>query len=394
MKANVNKIPIARPSLGAEEVAAAERAILSGWITQGPEVASFEREYAEYVGAPYACAVSSCTAALHLALHALGVKQGDEVITASHSFIATANAVRYCGATPVFVDIDPRTYNIDPDRLEAAITPKTRVIMPIHQMGMPCDMRAILEIAAHYKLPVVEDAACAIGSEIETPLGWEAVGSPHGAIACFSFHPRKILTTGDGGMLTTRDPALDRQFRLLRQHGMSVPDTTRHSASKVIFEDYPILGFNYRMTDIQAAIGRVQLRRLPSMLERRRELASRYTDALAGVPGLIPPYVPAYARPNYQSYPVRLTSESFLEPIGMMQSMLARGISTRRGIMNAHQEASYADEPHCDLPESEAARDDVVLLPIFDAMTHDEQERIIDQLTELAAGALVRGAPQ
>ena len=228
---SLRRIPIARPSLGEEEAAAARRAILSGWITQGPEVAAFEEEFAAYVGAAHACAVSSCTTALHLALHALGVGPGDEVITVSHSFIATANAIRYCGARPVFVDIDPRTYNIDPARIEAAITPRTRAIVPVHQIGLPCDMRAILEIAERHGLPVVEDAACAIGSELLVDRTWERIGRPHGSVACFSFHPRKVLTTGDGGMLTTSDPELDRKFRLLRQHGMSIPDTARHAAT-------------------------------------------------------------------------------------------------------------------------------------------------------------------
>src|SRR5581483_8779000 len=273
-------IPIAKPELGEEEAAAAREAILSGWVTQGPRVAAFEERFAAYVGAPHPCAVSNCTTALHLALHVLGVRPGDEVVTVSHSFIATANVVKYCGATPVFVDIDPRTYNIDPAKIEAAITPRTKAIMPVHQMGLPCDMPAVLAVAEKHGLPVVEDAACAIGSEIRVNGRWDRVGRPHGTIACFSFHPRKIVTTGDGGMLTTRDPAIDAKFRLLRQHAMSVPDTVRHGSKSVIFEEYPEVGFNYRMTDIQAAVGRVQLGRLPEILARRRELAGVYAEAL------------------------------------------------------------------------------------------------------------------
>jgi perosamine synthetase len=378
------QIPIARPSLGEAEAEAAREAILSGWVTQGPQVAAFEEEFARAVGAPFACAVSSCTTALHLALHALGVGPGDEVLTVSHSFIATANAVRYCGATPVFVDIDPATYNIDPALLARAVTPRTRAIMPVHQMGLPCDLDAVLAVADLHGLPVVEDAACAIGSETNAGGRWGRVGRPHGTVACFSFHPRKVLTTGDGGMLTTRDAGLDRKFRLLRQHAMSVSDVARHAARSVVFEDYPELGFNYRMTDIQAAVGRVQLRRLPALLERRVRLAGRYAEALAGLPGLGPPAVPAYARPNYQSYPVRVTAESRLTRDGWMQALLDRGVATRRGIMNIHQEGAYAGHPHAPLPASEAARDSAFLLPLFDGLSDADQGYVIDQLRDLA----------
>src|SRR5512135_2061639 len=204
-------IPVARPWMDEREAEAARRPILSGWVTQGPEVAAFEREFAEIVGARYACAVSSCTTALHMALLAVGVQPGDEVITASHSFIATANSIRYCSAIPAFVDIQPATFNIDPMLIERAITGRTRALLCVHQVGMPCDLGAILEIAYRHGLPVVEDAACAIGSEIRRDGWWERIGRPHGDVACFSFHPRKVITTGDGGMITTSDPEWDRR---------------------------------------------------------------------------------------------------------------------------------------------------------------------------------------
>jgi perosamine synthetase len=379
-------IPIARPELGEEEAAAAREAILSGWVTQGPRVAAFEERFAALVGAAHACAVSNCTTALHLALHALGVGAGDEVVTVSHSFVATANVVRYCGATPVFVDVDPRTFNIDPAKLEDAITPRTRAVMPVHQMGLPCDLDAVLAVADRHGLPVVEDAACAIGSEVKVGGRWERVGRPHGAVACFSFHPRKVVTTGDGGMLTTGDAALDAKFRLLRQHAMSVPDTVRHAAKSVVFEEYPEVGFNYRMTDIQAAVGSVQLRRLPGILARRVELARRYTQALSDISGLVPPHVPDYARPNYQSYPVRVTADYPLTRDGLMNHLLARGVSTRRGIMNAHQEPAYAGAGPYHLPASEYARDRTLLLPLFSSMTDDEQDYVIQLLREPSAG--------
>jgi dTDP-4-amino-4,6-dideoxygalactose transaminase len=385
-------VPVARPCLGREEVLAAERAILSGWVTQGPEVAAFEREFALFVGAPHACAVSSCTTALHLALLAVGVRPGDEVITVSHSYIATANAIRYCGAKPVFVDIDPGTFNIDPRQIEPAIGECTRAILCVHQMGMPCDLKEILEVARKHKLPVVEDAACAIGSEIFWQERWEKIGKPHGDVACFSFHPRKLLTTGDGGMLTTANAEMDRKLRLWRQHGMSVPDTVRHSAKEVVFESYPELGFNYRLTDIQAAIGREQLKRLPEAIAQRRQMAARYRELLAGVPGLILPVEPDWARTNWQSYCVRLPQNA--DQRHVMQSMLDAGIATRRGIMCAHLEPAYhspaawrCSDPGCKpaescprLAESERAQTQGLILPLFAQMTEEQQSQVASAL--------------
>lgn len=381
-------VPVARPHLGQEEVSAAGRAILSGWVTQGPEVAAFEREFAAYVGAPHACAVSSGTTALHLALLAVGVHPGDEVVTVSHSYIATANSIRYCGAMPVFVDIDPATFNIDPRKIEPAISQRTRAILCVHQIGMPCDLRAILEIARKHEIPVVEDAACAIGSEILWQGRWEKIGKPHADVACFSFHPRKLLTTGDGGMLTTADSEIDHKFRLWRQHGMSLPDTVRHSSPEVMFESYPELGFNYRLTDIQAAIGREQLKRLPEAISHRRQLAARYRQLLADIPGLILPSEPDWARTNWQSYCVRLPANTVQRRV--MQKMLDKGIATRRGIMCAHLEPAYHDpatwrcaqvgcKPRGSCPnlaESERAQSEGVILPLFSQMTEGQQSQV------------------
>jgi perosamine synthetase len=380
-------IPIARPSLDEREADAVRRVILSGWITQGPEVSAFEREFAQCVGAPYACAVSSCTTALHLALLAAGVGPGGEVITVSHSYIATANSVRYCQATPVFVDINPHTFNIDPDLIEAAITPLTRAILCVHQMGMPCDLDRVARIAEKYSISLIEDAACAIGSEIRWRGNWERIGRPHGDVACFSFHPRKILSTGDGGMITTKHKDWDARFRLWRQHGMSVPDTVRHASSSVVFESYPELGFNYRMTDIQAAVGREQLKRLPELASRRRKLAAMYHSLLADIPGLVLPAEPAWARSNWQSYCVRLPEGSDQRQV--MQALLDKGIATRRGIMCAHREPAFQNQPWqspAPLSAGERAQDECILLPLYDQLTQEEQRFVaIELLAAIAA---------
>jgi perosamine synthetase len=370
-------IPVARPWLDERDVAAARRAILSGWVTQGPEVAAFEREFAEAVGAPFACAVSSCTTALHLALLALGVGQDDEVVTVSHSFIATANAVRYCNAIPVFVDVTLDTFNIDPASVERAISNKTKAILVVHQLGMPCELAPILAIARRHGVPVVEDAACAIGSELLWDGRWERIGRPHADVACFSFHPRKLLSTGDGGMLTTRSGSLDATFRLLRQHGMTVPDTVRHASTQVVFEEYSVVGFNYRMTDIQAAIGREQLSRLAAIVERRRQLAARYHELLNGIPSVLLASEPPWAKSNWQSYTVRLDGP--LSQRQVMQRMLDEGVSTRRGVMNVHRERAYpvgSWRAAGSLTQSERAQDTAVVLPLFHQMTTDEQDRV------------------
>jgi dTDP-4-amino-4,6-dideoxygalactose transaminase len=383
----VTQIPIIKPMMDEREAEAARRVILSGWITQGPEVAAFEKEFAAYVGAPYACAVSNCTTALHLALLAVGVSHGDEVVTASHSYIATANAVRYCGATPVFVDVRPDTFNMDPALIEAALSERTRAILCVHQMGMPCDLEPIISIARRRGIPVIEDAACAIGSEIHWHGRWEKIGRPHGDIACFSFHPRKVMSTGDGGMLTTANRDWDARFRLLRQHAMSVPDTVRHGSAQVIFESYPVLGYNYRMTDIQAAVGREQLRRLPEIVAQRRRIAGKYADLLSSIRGLGLPAEPADVRTNWQSFCVRLPPHC--DQRAVMQAMLDAGVATRRGVMCSHREPAYAQaKPRHDLPHSERAQDECVILPLYGQMTDEDQQRVAGALAEACSAAV------
>jgi perosamine synthetase len=393
-------LPIARPALGEAEAEAARRAILSGWVTQGPEVEAFEREFAAYVAAPHACAVSSCTAALHVALAALGVGPGDEIVTASHSFIATANAIRYVGAVPVFADVALATGNLDPDQVAAAISPRCRAILAVHQVGMPADLERLLALADRHGLPVIEDAACAVGTELEWQGAWQRIGRPHGRIACFSFHPRKLLTTGDGGMLTTADPALDQTFRRLRQHGMTVSDRDRHAAGAVVQESYDRVGFNYRLTDIQAAVGREQLKRLPELVARRRAQVARYRALLAAAPAIELPQEPNWARTNWQSFAVMLGSQALRDRV--MARLLEAGIATRPGVMTAHREPAYRSEPwRCAagagpapdgcgcapgscarLAASEARRDRGLILPLFDDMTDADIVRVADALID------------
>jgi dTDP-4-amino-4,6-dideoxygalactose transaminase len=370
-------IPVARPCIGAEEEQAVVDVLRSGWVTQGPRVAEFEEKFSEYIGCDYSVAVSSCTTALHLALFASGIGPGDEVICPSLSFIATANSIAYTGATPIFSDIDLATYNLDPTRLEEAISPRTKALLIVHQIGLPAGMNELLAVAAKHGLTVIEDAACAIGSK----YGGKLIGKPLGTMACFSFHPRKILTTGEGGMITTSDAKLAERLRRLRQHAMSLSDVVRHNAKQISSETYGEVGFNFRMTDMQAAIGITQLRRLGDFLKRRRYLAARYTRALQNLPWLQTPVVPLNCRHNYQSYMVRLVGQFAAKRDAIMQELLQKNISTRRAIMAIHRELPYRSErwDHS-LPQTNLATDTGLILPLFHQMTESDQDYIIEAL--------------
>ena len=369
-------IPVMRPWLGNEEAEAAAEAVSSGWIAQGPRVREFEEAFAAAIGVPHAVAVSSCTAALHLAMIAAGLGPGDEVIVPSLSFIATANAVRYVGAQPVFSDVDLASQNLTPETVEPHLTGRTRAVMLVDQAGVPADLDAMRALCDPLHITVIEDAACAAGS------GYR--GRPVGAgaeLAAFSFHPRKLLTTGEGGMLTTRDGSVAARLRRLREHGMDISAADRHRIQQPVMEHYIEVGFNFRMTDIQAAIGLVQLRKLPQMVARRRALAQRYQELLADVPGLLTINDPPYGETNYQSFWTLLPEASAVGRDDLLQLLAAAGISARRGIMAAHLEPAYADAEPSSLPVTERLTARSLILPLFHEMTESQQEHVVSVVT-------------
>jgi perosamine synthetase len=373
-------IPVARPSFGAEEEAAVVAALRSGWVSQGPKVVEFENAFAEYVSAPFAIAVSSCTTALHLALVASGIRHGDEVICPSLSFIATANAIVHAGAIPIFADVDSTTYNLNAESLEQTISPRTKAIVVVHQIGLPAPLADILELARARGVIVIEDAACAIGAEYHGAR----IGRPHTLMACFSFHPRKILTTGEGGMITTADQDVANRLRRLRQHGMTVSDLMRHSAKQVSVETYEEAGYNYRMTDLQASVGLVQLRRVEAMISKRRVLAQRYSRELRDIAWLIVPQEPIGCKHNYQSYMVRLAEDAPISRDKLMQVLLDAGIATRRGIMAIHREPPYrSGQWDKSLPTTNLVAETGIILPLFQDMTEADQDYILDCLHRL-----------
>lgn len=372
-----SEVPFARPWFAGGEAEAVAEVLASGWLTQGPRVEEFERRFAERVEAPDAVATTSCTTALHLALYGLGVGPGDEVVVPSLSFIATANAVWQCGARPVFADIDPATFNLDPEAAEAAIGPRTKAILPVHQIGLPADMDAFAEIAERHGVAIVEDAACAIGARHRArPIG------SLGFLACFSFHPRKVVTCGEGGMIAVADSKLAERLRRLRQHSMDRSALARHAAREVVIEGYPERGFNYRMTDLQAAVGLRQLDALDFILAERRRLAHRYSRALDGLPGVTLPVDPPYAWRTWQSYPLRVGPDAALSARALMDGLLGEGIRTRPGVMAIHREPAYAN-PGLKLPHTDAAAREVVLLPLFPGLSDTEQDRVIAAVRRL-----------
>jgi len=373
------KIPVAKPFLGKEEAQLAYDTILTNWVTQGPRVAEFEEKFASYVGSKYAVAVSNCTTALHLAMIVAGVGEGDEVICPSMSYIATANCIKYVNAKPVFAEVNPVTYNIDAADVVKKITSKTKAILIVHQIGMPADINAFRAICDEHNLILIEDAACAAGSSYKG----KKIGS-HSDLVCFSFHPRKVITTGDGGMVTTSNEAYYNRIKLLRQHGMSVNDRVRHLSDKVIIEDHLEVGFNYRMTDIQAAVGIKQLERLDGLIEERRKIAHRYQKELADLSMIRLPEEPEGFFTSYQSFSIYLKPECSLGRNDVMQKMLDAGISTRRGVMTSHRESAYAEEcKGLSLPMSEEASDRSIVLPLYVPMSDEEVSYVIKHLRRI-----------
>jgi dTDP-4-amino-4,6-dideoxygalactose transaminase len=374
----MTRLNVMLPYLGEEEVEAVTEVLRSGWVAQGPRVAAFEAAFAEAVEAPYAVAASSCTTALHLAMVVVGLGPGDEVVVPSFSFIATSNAVRYVGATPVFADVDLTTGNLTPETVEAALTGRTRAVVVVDQGGVPVDLDAIRAVCDPRGITVVEDAACGAGSRYR--------GRPVGAgaeVSAWSFHPRKILTTGEGGMLTTSRPEWAARARTLREHAMSVSAADRHASVLAPPETYDEVGYNFRMTDLQAAVGLVQLGRLPEVVARRRELAASYQKFLGEVAGLRTVADPAWGESNFQSFWVEVTEPYPLGRDGLLEALAHADISARRGIMSTHRQPPYVGvAAPGSLPVTEHLTDSTLILPLFHQMDETQQARVVDVLVD------------
>jgi dTDP-4-amino-4,6-dideoxygalactose transaminase len=377
-------LPFALPDIGDEEIAAVTEALRSGWVTTGPKTKQFEQAFTEYLGGGLeSIAVNSATAGLHLALEALGVGPGDEVIAPSLTFTATVEVARYLGADAVMVDVDPVTLNIDPAKVRAAITPRTKVLMPVHYGGLACNMDEILAIAREHGLKVVEDAAHAL------PTTWK--GTPVGQLASditvFSFYANKTMTTGEGGMAVTRDPELARRMRVMRLHGMS-RDAFDRFVSKTPAWYYEIVapGFKYNLTDIASAMGIEQLRKLPRFLERRRALAARYYEALADLPLVLPADAPAGDVHAWHLYVIRLADGARLGRDAVIEALSQRGIGTSVHYVPLHRQPYWRDRygltPEM-YPVADAAYRSMISIPLFTKMSDADQERVIAALREV-----------
>ncbi|MBV7539620.1 DegT/DnrJ/EryC1/StrS aminotransferase family protein [Acidovorax sp. sic0104] len=379
-----NFLPFAKPDIGPAEIEAANATMRTGWLSTGPKTKEFEQQFVRYLGGELeGVAVNSATAGLHLALEALGVGPGDEVITTTLTFTATAEVVRYLGADPVLVDVDPVTLNIDPERIRAAITPRTKAIMPVHYGGLACDMDTILAIAREHGLKVVEDAAHAL------PTTWKGqmVGQLQSDVTVFSFYANKTITTGEGGMAVTRNPEVAKRMRVMRLHGID-RDAFDRFTSKAPAWHYEVVapGFKYNMTDIAAAIGVEQLARLPGFVQRRQYLAERYSQQLTGLPLVLPANAPAGDIHAWHLYVIRLTAEARLNRDQVIQALSDRGIGTSVHYAPLHRHPYWRDRYQLSpemFPHADAAYQSMMSIPLFTAMADDDQDRVIAALHEL-----------
>lgn len=372
-------IPLSKPYITPEDYEAMKRPMESGWVAQGPEVAKFERALADRIHARYAVAVSSCTAAMHIALSAIGIGPGDEVVVPSFSFVATAAAVEYTGAKPVFCDVNPYSYNIDPAKFKKKITRRTKAVIPVHMFGQCCEMREIARTAAHHGIEIVEDAACAVGSRFESKHAGKL-----GAAGCFSFHARKIITTGEGGMVVTgRKPIYEKAARM-RSHGASAQAYDRHLSGGFIAPEYDELGYNYRMTDIQAALGLSQLEKLDDIIKLRRKKAFLYEERIAFSPGIMPPAENPLSLHTYQSYVVVLHES--LDRDRIAAELDRRGIATRPGAHAVHMLGYYRKKyglaPDA-CPVSRRLHEQSMALPMFPEITEEQISEVVGQLNDV-----------
>lgn len=369
---------VMKPWLGEEEVRALAEVIESGWVAQGPRVAAFERAFADRMKAPHAVATSSCTAALHLALVVAGIDGGD-VVVPSFSFVATANAPRYVGARTVFADVNGETGNLTAASVVAALTPQTRAVIAVDQGGMPVDLASIRQVCDPRGIRVIEDAACGAGSTYrDRPVGAGA------DLTAWSFHPRKVLTTGEGGMLTTGRSEWAERARALREHATTASAAARHQELVAAPEAYPEVGFNYRMTDLQAAVGLVQLSRLAAMVTRRRHLAERYRGLLGDIPGLRLVADPEWGTCNFQSLWLEVAEPYPLDRDEVLHLLAAHGVSARRGIMAAHRHDAHRDAPRGELPTTEHLTDSTLILPLYHELAPVEIDRIATIIQDAA----------
>ena len=374
-------IQISTPTVGKDEYDALEETILSGWITQGPKVREFETAFSKCHDVKHSLATTSCTTALHVILKGLGIGAGDEVIVPSFTWVSSANVIEHCQATPVFVDIDLSTFNIDPEKIKEKLSHKTKAIIAVHLFGLCANIAKIKEVAPN--IPIVEDAACAIGSKSE--LGYAGALGTAGA---FSFHPRKTVTTGEGGMVTTNDTALFEEIDILRNHGASISEEKRHMSDKpYVLPDFDHCGFNYRMTDIQANVGITQLKKLDSLLEFRQKWADFYMRELAEISWITLPTVPKDYYHAWQSF-VCVVDETIapLSRNDIMEKLKENGISTRPGTHAVHMLGYYKNKYNIhasDYPQAQKANDCSISIPLHNNMTIEDFEHIVNVIKSI-----------